>query len=830
MPATTWYPVQIVDRIMFTTRDFSGYYNTGAGTTYPFAWPDIAGDLTNYWNPGNDVDPPLNIDNPSVTGGPYTFETCKDGTPANIGFLLTNVGPQTTAATAYPGPLLNGLFNDYLQYGIYGVNSNMQVDVSCFTHMQAIGGGSSAIGGDGIYDICNLAPTGGLPYQYQLKMYEISSPPDVFYECRDGVEANSITTVNIQGIKMWSDHTTTASAAGYRNGNTGISITANLYNDIELNYNYISNYMNGIDYFSTTDQHNGTLNITYDTILGQTSYWPDGFCNTGIIANNRLASSSTRVYTGINILNNEMVNVFSGIYVNGFKHKPVTNNENNIEMITNTVTTGTRQFGIYNSNCTNNTINDNFILGGAVASNAIIRNTNGIGGQTNTNASIKCNGVFNVDTGFNFYGSPNNTHWWQNGMQNNSIGMFMNSLIGQQYQAGYAPSDNVWLGTNWAPITNWQTYGAGATLATLNKMWVRNSGSGGGTAYDTYGFGYNQGSPPPAGYLSAASLNNVGARPYVSCVAPYFKFRYDTYRTTDTTIDSIVAPFSDWQYDQPVYESIAQLTYDTAMADSTPAETIARQEWVAQKNLYDAMHDDSSLVDSSAILHEFDSVALNSRYAWLSNIAIDLNTGNISGAQSLLGYGIDALNNSYADNNTGIKLADNSNADVVVNNYKVFYNIYIKYLNQTMTPSDSIMVKSIAELCPDENGKIVFDARALYWTLFHDLGNFNDICYEDMSDERRMNKATNMDNSIQNYTLYPNPNNGMLTLMQYTVDNHPVNYMITNIVGQKIEAETVVFTNGKYQIQLLANTPTGVYILQIKDIEGKIYNLKFIIE
>ncbi len=75
----------------------------------------------------------------------------------------------------------------------------------------------------------------------------------------------------------------------------------------------------------------------------------------------------------------------------------------------------------------------------------------------------------------------------------------------------------------------------------------------------------------------------------------------------------------------------------------------------------------------------------------------------------------------------------------------------------------------------------------------------------------------------------PNPNSGNIILRQLISDINPVRAQIWNASGMNIFRENLQFTNGLDQLHLI-NAMPGLYLLQLTDSYGKVFNLKFVIE
>ena len=75
---------------------------------------------------------------------------------------------------------------------------------------------------------------------------------------------------------------------------------------------------------------------------------------------------------------------------------------------------------------------------------------------------------------------------------------------------------------------------------------------------------------------------------------------------------------------------------------------------------------------------------------------------------------------------------------------------------------------------------------------------------------------------------YPNPNNGIVNITQLVVDTNPIAIEILNDIGERVFKDKVVFVNGAAKLNISNRSP-GLYLININDSKGGIYNLKFVL-
>jgi len=79
------------------------------------------------------------------------------------------------------------------------------------------------------------------------------------------------------------------------------------------------------------------------------------------------------------------------------------------------------------------------------------------------------------------------------------------------------------------------------------------------------------------------------------------------------------------------------------------------------------------------------------------------------------------------------------------------------------------------------------------------------------------------------YSIFPNPNNGIMNILQAAPDNNPVNAKLMDAKGVVLYKGDLQFSGGKTPFNLKGIVP-GLYLLQLRDSKGNNYELKFIID
>lgn len=258
---------------------------------------------------------------------------------------------------------------------------------------------------------------------------------------------------------------------------------------------------------------------------------------------------------------------------------------------------------------------------------------------------------------------------------------------------------------------------------------------------------------------------------------------------------------------------------------------IVPANWIAQYALWKMTVFDTAMVDSSAVIQRFQHMADSiGRFRYLTNIETALNDGNLTLANALLSTNIDLMVNTAYDSATGVRIADDSATDFIVQNYQQFYRLYINYETGTFSTEDSTRLFALAQLCPEVNGTVVYQARALYSGIFNDYSMYNDdSCMNADSTyigERHSETGTQNE---QEYMLWPNPNNGSISLGQTIPDNKPVKAEIWNEVGMAVYQDELQFSGGRDQLHMM-NAAPGLYLLRLTDSKNRVFTLKFVVQ
>lgn len=388
------------------------------------------------------------------------------------------------------------------------------------------------------------------------------------------------------------------------------------------------------------------------------------------------------------------------------------------------------------------------------------------------------------------------------------------------YGADTLAFDNIWHGS-WGGGF-WQTYNNGFSLPTLSKMYVRMDV--GAAIFDPWSsssliIGNQYGPLSPCGAGTACFGNGLihasDSGTLSSCVPASVSF--PLYRNYEPGVKDI------WEDD----------TLKERSANRSSAHIPERMKWIEQMHIWNALQAFPAMADSSAVLAKFRDYALDSRYAWLNKISAAVYGGNFVEAQTLMNNDIDAYANGSSDSATGVVMADVPDADYVVGNYLSYYDLYIKYLDNSLSNDDSAQVITLAGMCPFTDGEIVYEARNLAGML----GNLM-IVSDDSCVQAAAGKGSNAvyhgsfdatDVTDQAYHLYPNPNSGTITISQKIADDRSVRAEVIDAMGRVIYSDNLNIEHQNARLQL-RNVSAGLYLLRLTDADGKVFTYKFVVQ
>jgi hypothetical protein len=260
------------------------------------------------------------------------------------------------------------------------------------------------------------------------------------------------------------------------------------------------------------------------------------------------------------------------------------------------------------------------------------------------------------------------------------------------------------------------------------------------------------------------------------------------------------------------------------------------ENFIAQYDLWSALRAGDTLIeDSTTMLADFYAMGDTCRFGMLARIdSVLTETGDTALVRSMLDDPT-LLIPKKGTSASGIEIADSAAANRVIDNYRKYYDLYLKYLGGTLNGDDSSRADSLGNLCVLYNGYAVYDARVLYNLLYEDMKIFTSECdtLDGVPSPREALQPFGTQpfevltgKGAQQYNLLPNPNNGNFSIRQLVQDELPVNAEVWNAVGSRVFIGTLEFKAKKAEIRS-NNLAPGNYLLKLNDSKGQHYTIKF---
>lgn len=671
---------------------------------------------------------------------------------------------------------------DNLDYGIFATNSNVVVINNQF---QNLTGPTSLLISTTNYGVGVYGRNNALNVNKQIKVGSATSR-NSFYNCNRGVDLNGYYDATVTGNCF---QTTTVYAPGSNGqstvGNYGIFVKSGRYINVSITDNHILNWAYGIAFFSeylstgtsyTRLQGDAYINNNY---ISPVISGPIGseYVGTGIVAealslNCGSCTSSQNILGNLRVESNTITDAFNGIQVVGWPSEQVivALNSIGIRYQPNLFLTVYKQAGIRAISNNRAYVYRNHIFGNTATGNTTAKtDLRGIYATTNTGVVVECNDMTDVGQCMVFQGQNLGTVY-NNDMYASTDGLVLinNGIIGQQ---GYPittnnsigmGSDNRWYG----PFANSYTLVDAASCASNSPLYVRNT-----PGY--YNPSINQGTISCKYDPANNSIFTVTGASAIDCsLAPPALAESSGGGGADALQYSL---------EQTVQDSVVLTDY----ADETG--------WTNKQAAYALLQKDSSLMDGSSVLQDF--------YA----DAPQTNMGKVAGTDVLLAQ----------TDTTGAAIINQTIAPelTVEQSFKEVGEIYISLLNGNEPDSMQLQtLENIAAQCPQQGGGAVYRARVLLELIGDNVRTWEDDC----PSNARMNRPTETVNTSteQRVQLYPNPNDGKMTLSYSLPENQNGQFVIYDVLGNVVAREKLV-SGTQTQTILLSGLAAGVYHYQI---------------
>lgn len=773
-------------------------------TTAPFL--TSAGSVGNVKATAANVGVPLA--SPYISNASYPAVNAWYGMPSFYGLQLLNVGQTQNPTAVTPnyfeiqiGESVANTFNvfDHLITCIDANSSNFTCINNVFQNSATYGKGGSA-GGIAIKAISIE--------KFNNRLQTINGASDgslnnKFYNCSRSIFSQNYYEHNIQYCDVRSTQVNSAPITFLNQaGKYGFYMTTNRFRKVTVNNNSLYNIENAVvfnanygalnippSFSSSNAQYSGQIDVNNNTIqpnIGTTPITTQYVSNAIYIANvNPTGNLNLVPNTTVNTYNNSIASVYRGIYVSNWIKKDVRTISNCISLKNDPYLGTPAQWGVNHSNNIAANSYANLIYNNDITGTGIT-NTNMKGAYSSMSMSeyMRCNNVKNTYSGIEFNGVPSNPGTLiGNIMQNHKYGFVLNNNaaignIGSPSQ----PADNKWMGT-WS-VPNYKTATLGGSSAQTSPMYVRS-----GPLTNPNLSGFTNGPSPLTDFYGTSNGSIIPATgPYYlcpsigACIPP-------NGGNNGGNIPSIVL--------QTITSTDIQLMEKIALDQISYTVNPNESKFIGKNHLYRALRADNTLMATSPVLQNFYTTSQTTVRETLATIDDKLSDGNLSASQSDV-----------------VALMPQNNIEA---NYKIFYSSYLNYLNDTLSSTDSTNILTLANGCPTVDGAIVYNARALYNSIYSVIEQFTDNCTSSAQGSRLGNfsgvQKWDTDKKPFDAIMYPVPSSGDVNISPIGITEGNLKVIILDITGKVVFDTTLQITNGLSNFNL--NLSPGSYLVKI---------------
>ncbi len=411
-----------------------------------------------------------------------------------------------------------------------------------------------------------------------------------------------------------------------------------------------------------------------------------------------------------------------------------------------------------------------------------------VGNNTITSSTVTSHSnIHAIDYSQTIYGSVHN-----NILNNTGIGMNFSGTCGfTSVTCNQMNTTNT--GINFAkgtsmPATN------GTSILPQDNQWINVPSSGPSSGYFVGAL-----TPEPTWYVRpTGNYNFTGTNEYPSGLVA-IPVPTSTSASSNCTPSCVEPPCLQLQ--------LINLLQNNSFGASTQ-NTFANDEFVYSQLLFNDTLMNMGTSYDSALTHFYDSIS-STTIGQISQVEHLIASGNLSGALS--------LNGSI------------STPNIVVSNIISLDSIYINTIatnfNRNSTSQERSILFNIAQQCPLAGGRAVYQARALLSVLKDSVVTYNDDSLCANSNSGRMRGIENSNNNKTNNTsnptfkLYPNPNNGDMTL-EYNIAGSKAQFVLYDITGKLVNSYDLNVKGNLFQVAQ-SNLRNGVYYYEIQ-VDGQV--------
>jgi hypothetical protein len=302
-------------------------------------------------------------------------------------------------------------------------------------------------------------------------------------------------------------------------------------------------------------------------------------------------------------------------------------------------------------------------------------------------------------------------------------------------------------------------------------------------------------------------VTQIKINPPQASVNPPFNWEspvFDSYAGNGKT-PSVVAGGAEFSCTDP---SARSATFESTYGD------LSDDTWsVINNGLYRFLKYNDSVPAYNVDLGNFYSGFAASNMDLLSQIEEYLFQSDYTNSNALLTSGITATNNVEA-------------------NTLEFYTLYSNYLhavanNGEFTSSDSLDLRNLIVLCPEESGNCIYQARALYEYIFSTIPLYPGC--NSGTGAKSGEFATTIEEipfTKSEFNIFPNPNNGSFTNARKGLAQIEL-VMVYDCRGKLIFQKKLIITHSGTAIDL--DIPSGLYQIVISNNNGLTETKKILI-
>lgn len=584
--------------------------------------------------------------------------------------------------------------------------------------------------------------------------------------------------------------TSTGANVTISTGNTAI-YTMDIQNVVRINNNTINRTYNGVsvNYSVATTNSNFILSVGQNTLTAGT-----GTLTAGIEVVSALASPFNGTITSEVIAANTITdvrgagirlqNVTGGLRVSG----------NTISL---TSANGTKDGILLNGGNSNVLVDNNTIDGNLTGTGAATFNVSscGIRSINSAGCKIQCNTVKQIGKGIEYNGgnSSPGDGFFKNTLQfpiRRGFILSNGGLIGMQGSntgTVTGASANVWAGA-WPTPANTaepqQTFVGGPVPSSTQSdaanspLWVRNTTTE--TPFDNY-------------YVLPSQAINI----YATALNTLYNFTttVNDYTTCPTKLTQGAKMSSTSSSGNSIEDRDADFVkYISNLLPAASTSLTPQDKFMLKQFMFDDLSENPSA-----------NTNLQSFYSQQQNTAI----GAYSAIDALLAAG-----NIAAANTKNTQAAITNDITQTQNNFNTLY------INGINNQSDFDNLQHLANLCPNQYGNAVFQARALLQIYTYQYVEYNDSCYTDKLNSRfgysdEEETSVSVADGVQ-AKLFPNPNNGNFTLAYDLKKNNEATVFIIDVTGKEVYQSTIDNLENTKQINT-SYLQSGIYFIQLRN-------------